>query len=185
MTSPLTLRRAADGLDQRTLGAQEAGLVGVQNGDEGNLGQIQPLAQQVDAHQHIVVAQSQVTDDHLTLHAVDVAVHVARLDALFQQVLGQVFGHALGQGGDQGALADGGPLPHAAQQILDLAGDGLHGHGRIDQTGGPNDLIGHAVADLALEGAGGGRHVDGLPGLDMNSSKFNGRLSIALGRRKP
>ena len=44
---------AADGLDQGPLGAQEPFLVGVQDGHQGYLGDIQALAEQVDAHQHI------------------------------------------------------------------------------------------------------------------------------------
>src|SRR5690606_32577433 len=42
-------RRAADGLDQRTLGTQEAFLVGIENGDQRDLGNVQAFAQQVDA----------------------------------------------------------------------------------------------------------------------------------------
>ena len=44
---------AADRLNERGLVAQEAFLVGVQDGDKCNLRNVQPLAQQVDADQHI------------------------------------------------------------------------------------------------------------------------------------
>jgi hypothetical protein len=53
-------RGPADGLDQAALGAQKAFLVGVQNGHQRHLGNVQPLAQQVDAHQHVERAQAQV-----------------------------------------------------------------------------------------------------------------------------
>jgi hypothetical protein len=56
-------RRAADGLDQRRAGAQEAFLVGVQDGHQRDFRQVQPLAQQVDAHHHVVDAQAQVAQD--------------------------------------------------------------------------------------------------------------------------
>jgi hypothetical protein len=35
-------RGAADGLDERALGAEEAFLVGVEYGDEGDLGEVEP-----------------------------------------------------------------------------------------------------------------------------------------------
>ncbi len=50
-------RRAADGLHERRLGAQEALLVGVENGDQRALRNIQALAQQVDPDQHVEGAE--------------------------------------------------------------------------------------------------------------------------------
>ncbi len=45
--------RAADGLDQRALRAQEALLVRVQNGHQRHLGMSRPFPQQVDAYQNV------------------------------------------------------------------------------------------------------------------------------------
>ena len=45
--------RAADGLHQRRFAAQEALLVGVEDGHQRDLGQVEPFAQQVHAHQHV------------------------------------------------------------------------------------------------------------------------------------
>ena len=56
-------RGAADRLDQRALGAQVALLVGVQDRDQRNLGQVQTLAQEVDADDHVVDAEAQVAQD--------------------------------------------------------------------------------------------------------------------------
>ncbi len=63
-----------------------------------------PFAQQVDADQHVELAQAQVADDLDALDRVDVGVQVAHLDAVLGEVVGQVLGHALGQRGDQHAL---------------------------------------------------------------------------------
>ena len=68
---------AADGLDQAALVSQEALLVGVENGHQRYLGQVQALAQQVDSHQHIELAQTQIAQDVHALKRADVAVHVA------------------------------------------------------------------------------------------------------------
>ena len=43
----------ADGLNESGLAAQKALLVRVQNGHQGHFRQVQPLSEQVDAHQHI------------------------------------------------------------------------------------------------------------------------------------
>ena len=67
---------AADGLDQRACGAQEAFLVGVEDGHQRHLGQVQPLAQQVDAHHHVVDAQPQVAQDLDPLEGLDLGVQV-------------------------------------------------------------------------------------------------------------
>src|SRR5664279_458834 len=97
-------RGPADGLDQRGLPAQEALLVGVQDRHQRDLRQIQALAQQVHADEHVVLAQSQVADDLDALQRVDLRVQVARLEAHLQQVLGEVLAHLLGQRRDQHAL---------------------------------------------------------------------------------
>src|ERR1035437_1085344 len=49
---------APDRLDQRCLPAQEALLVGVEDRDQRHLGQIEPLAQEVDADQYVVLAEA-------------------------------------------------------------------------------------------------------------------------------
>ena len=64
-------RRAADRLDQRRLAAEEALLVGVEDRDERHLGQVEPLAEQVDADEHVVLAEPQLADDLDPLERVD------------------------------------------------------------------------------------------------------------------
>ena len=73
--------RAADHLDQRPGAAQEALLVGVEDRDERHLGQVDPLAQQVDADEHVEHAEPQVAQDRDALERVDLAVQVLDLDA--------------------------------------------------------------------------------------------------------
>ena len=97
---------AADGLDQGGPRAQEALFVGVQDGHQGDFRQVQPFAQQVDADDHVEDAQAQVAQDAHALQGVDLGVQVMHLDAQLHQVIGQLFGHALGERGHQGALAD-------------------------------------------------------------------------------
>ena len=100
-------RRAADGLNERALRAQEAFFVGVQDGHQGHLWDVQPLAQQVDTNQHVEHAQTQVADDLDPLNRLYVRVQVAHLDAVPREVLGEVLRHALGEGGDQHPLTLG------------------------------------------------------------------------------
>jgi hypothetical protein len=66
-------RGPARGLDQRGLGAQEALLVRVQDGHQRDLGQVQALAQQVDADQAVEVLAAQRAQDFHPLDGVDVA----------------------------------------------------------------------------------------------------------------
>ena len=56
-------RRPADRLDKRGAAAQEALFVGVENGHERDLGQIEPLAQQIDANQDIEPSFPQLAQD--------------------------------------------------------------------------------------------------------------------------
>ena len=88
-------RGAADGLDEAAPGAQKAFLVGIQNRHQRHLGDVQALAEQVDADQHVEHAQAKVADDLDPLDRVDIRVQVAHLDLVLGQVFGELLGHAL------------------------------------------------------------------------------------------
>ena len=153
--------------------AQETLFVGVQNGHQPAFGNVQTLAQQVDPDQHVKGAQPQIPQDFNAFDGVDVAVHITHANALFVHVFGQVFGHALGQRGAQGAHAGGGDLAHLVQQIVDLHVDGADFDDRIDKAGGADHLFGeHAAGLLDLPRGGGGADEDrlrahGVPFLEL------------------
>ena len=89
--------------------------------------------------------------------------HVTAFDPHLGVILGQIFGHALGQGGDQHALATRHPLADFMQQIVNLSFHRPHFDRRIDQAGGPNDLLDHHPRRLGhLVGSRSRRDVDHL-----------------------
>ena len=139
-------RGAADGLDQRGLAAQEALLVGVEDRDQRAFRDVEAFAQQVDADQRVERAKPQVADDLDALDGVDVGVHVAHADALLVQVFGQILGHALGQHGDERAIALARHLADLADQIVDLGAGGAHLDRRVDQPGRADHLLGEHAA---------------------------------------
>ena len=134
-------RRAADRLHQRGLGAQKALLVGVENRDQRAFGNVEALAQQVDADQHVEGAEPQVADDLDALDRVDVRVHVAHPHAVLVQILGEVLGHPLGQRRDQRAVAAPRDLLHLADEVVDLAARRADFDRRIDEAGRADDLL--------------------------------------------
>ena len=134
-------RRSADRLYQRPVSAEVALLVGVEDADERHLRQVQPLAKQVDADQHIEDPQAEVADDLDPLQRVDVAVQVPNLDPRLAQIVGEVLGHLLGQRGDQAALVALDPKSHLRDEVVDLPFRALHLDRRIDEAGRPDDLL--------------------------------------------
>ncbi len=77
-TRPSTLRAArpmvwiSDDAERR-----KPGLVGVEDGHQLDLGEVEALAQEVDAHQDVVLAQTQVAQELDAGDGVDVGVQVA------------------------------------------------------------------------------------------------------------
>ena len=140
--------RAADGLHQRGLGAQETFLVGVQDRDQRAFRDVEALAQEVDADQRVEGAEAQVADDLDALERVDVGVHVAHPHAVLVEILGEILRHALGQHGDQRAVALGGDLLDLAQQVVDLGAGGADLDLRVDEAGRADDLLGEHAAGL-------------------------------------
>ena len=112
--------RAANGLDEAGLTAQEAFLVGIQDRHKADLGQIQALTQKVDAHHHIDRTQAQILDDLHPFKGVHLVVHIFDLDALLRQEVGQVLSHLLGQGGHKNTLVLRRAGVDLAQQVSHL-----------------------------------------------------------------
>lgn len=135
-------RGAADRLDQRSFRAEEAFLVGVENGDEAAFGDVEAFAQEVDADEHVEGAEAEIAEDLDPLQRVDVGVHVADADALLMQIFGQVLGHALGQHGAERAVTLGRCFADLAEHVVDLAAGRAHLDRRVDQAGRADHLFG-------------------------------------------
>ena len=88
---------------------------------------------------------------------------IAHPHAVLGQVVGEVFGHALGERGHQNPLLLLGPQADFAEQVVHLAVGGAHLHDRIQHTGGADHLLHHlAIALLQLPVAWGGAHKNAL-----------------------
>src|SRR3954454_2733491 len=148
-------RGAADGLDQRGLAAQKSFLVGIEDRDQRAFGNVEALAQQIDADQRVEGAEAQIADDLDAFDGVDIAVHVADANALLVQIFGQVLRHALRQHRDQRAIAGLRGGADLADEIVDLGAGRADVHGRINQPGGADHLLDeYAAALVDLPGAG-------------------------------
>ncbi len=107
-----------------------------------------PSRKKVDADQHVERAEAQVADDLDALDGVDVGVHVAHPHAVLVQVFGQVLGHALGQHGDQRAIAALRHLLDLGEQVVDLAAGRADLDRRVDQAGRADHLLDEDAAGL-------------------------------------
>ena len=86
---------ASDGLYQAPAASQEAFFVRVQDGDQGDLGQIQALPQKVYAHQHIELPKAQIPYYLHALHGVYIVVHIPHFYAVILKIACKVFSHLL------------------------------------------------------------------------------------------
>ena len=176
-------RGAADDLDQRRRRAQKADLVGVQDGDQRHLGQVEPFAQQVDADQDVVLAGPQVAQELHALDGLDLGMEVPHAQSDLGQIGRQVLRHALGEGGDQTALAGFDPGADLTIQVVDLAFARPDVDLRIEQTGGADDLLGHAVGQRQLlrpRGGGDEQHA-----ADQSLELVIGQGAVIERRRQP
>ena len=107
-------------------------------------------------------AKAQVPQDVDPLKGFDVRMDVMHLDAIFAQVIGEVFSHSLGEGGNQRPFAALDSLVNFAKQIVDLVFRGAHFDFWVDQAGRPHELLDNLLAVLVFIWARGGRYVDHL-----------------------
>ena len=135
-------------LGEGAAAAQEALLVGIQDGHQGYRGDVQAFAQEVDADEHVEEAVLEIFDNLHTLGRVYVGMDVAAADAVAGEVAVQFFGHALGEGGHQHALVHLGPLADFFHEVVYLVLGGAYLDGRIQQAGGAYDLFHHQTFGL-------------------------------------
>ena len=139
---------ASDGLNERGRDAQISLFVRIQNRHERDFRQIQTFAQQIDSDQHIKFAAPQIAQNLDTVQGLDFRVQVAALHADFRKILGQVFGHALRQGGHQHAFVFLGAHANFLQQVVHLALHRTNLHLRIHQPGRADHLLDDDAARL-------------------------------------
>ncbi len=84
--------------------AQEAFLVGIEDGNQRDLGQVEAFPEQVNADDHIVDTQPQITQDFDPLDGVNLGMQVVDFDPQLADIFRKVFSHALGQGRDERAF---------------------------------------------------------------------------------
>ena len=117
-------RRPPNRLDQRPSRPQKTFLVGIQNCYKRNLRKIQAFAQKIDAYEDVVLALAEVAEEADAFEGFDLGVHVVASDAALNAVIGEVLGHALGEGGDEDALVTmGGIELYASKSAFSRASD--------------------------------------------------------------
>ena len=140
--------RASRRLRQCAVRTQEALLVGIENGHQGHLGQVQPLAQQVHAHQHAVQPFAQVAHYLHPLQRVHVAVDVVAADTAIQQVLRQLLCHAFGQRGHKDTLVALDALLYLLHKVVHLIVARTYLDDGVKQSRGTYHLLHHHAVRL-------------------------------------
>ena len=169
-------RGSADGLHQGSLRAEESLLVGVQNGDQRDLGDIQTFTQKVDADQHVKDVQSHIPDDLRALQRIDVRMQVFDPYPCTLQVIGQVLSHLLGQGRDQDLVAVLYGRADLSDQVVDLPVNRPHVDPGIQKACGADDLLGPQQLVLLLIGTRRRAHKEHL--VDMSLKFFKIQRSV-------
>jgi hypothetical protein len=81
----------------------------VQDADHRDLGQVEPLSQEINAYQGVEGAFAQLAQNRHSLESVELRVEPFAAEPVLLEVAREVFGQPLGERGDQHALASGRP----------------------------------------------------------------------------
>ena len=171
-------------MDERALRTQKAFFVRIQNRHKRHFWNVQALTQQVDTHQHIKSAQAQVAQNFYSLDRVHVAVQITHFDAVVAQVVGQLLGHALGQGGDQHALVLFDADADFLQHVVHLRGGGAHLHFWVHQAGGAHQLLHHLAGMVFFPLGRRGRDKNSLAHLGLKFFELERTVVQRAGQAK-
>ena len=134
---------ASGRLSQSAFGAQKAFFVGIQNGHKRHLRQVEPLAQQVDADEHVEDSLAQVLHYLDALERVDVRMNIGTIYIDVGQITAQLFGHSFGERRDEDAFAAFYPQVYLVNQVVNLVEARPDFDGRVEQSGGSHNLFYH------------------------------------------
>ena len=109
-------------------------------------------------------------------------VHIPNFNACPLEIGGQVLSHALGQGGHQHPLISGGAGVDLPDQVIDLALHRADLDLRVQQAGGPDNLLHDLAGPGALILPGGGGDIDHLVHPLLKLLKFQGPVVIGAGQ---
>ena len=152
-------RGAAGRLDERRLAAEEPFLVGVQDRDDRDLGQVEPFPQQVDADQAVEDAAPEVGQDADALERLDVRVEVAAPHAHLGEVLVSSSAIRLVSVVTRTRSFAAAAARTSAEQVVHLTLHGPHGDHRVEQARRPDHLLDDLASD-ARQLLGSGRRAD-------------------------
>src|SRR5579883_2709089 len=102
------------------------------------------------------------------------------LDVQFLHIVSKVFGHLLGERGDQSALSATGALTNLVEQVVDLPSGWSHADLWIDEAGGTNKLLDDNLTVLVFVRARGGRDEQSL--VELMLELVEGQWSIVQRR---
>ena len=170
-------------LCQTPVAAEEALLVGVEDGNERYFGQVQSLTEQVHPHQDVIDAGPEIVDDLDTVQARHVAVDIGRAYVVVQQVFRQLLRHPFGQRRDKHALFLLGTHDDLVHQVVYLVLRGAHVYLRIEQPRRTDKLFHHDPFRLLQLVVGRrGRHVDHL--MDKAVELLEAQRTVVEGGRE-
>ena len=125
-------RCPACGLGQGAIVAEETFFIGIEDSDEGHLWQIESFAEQVNADQHIELAQSKIAQDFHPFHRIHFGVDISHAYIESAQVLGQFFRHAFSQGSNQHPFVSFSAFVYFFEEVINLVETGSHFDRRIE-----------------------------------------------------
>jgi len=112
--------RPPTGLYKRSFRTEKTFLVCVKNSHKRNFGEVKPLTQEVDSHQHINTAQSEFPYYVHSFKGFYIGVHVRNLYPQVGVVFAEILGHPLGQGRDKDPLLSFNSLVYQPKEVIHL-----------------------------------------------------------------
>lgn len=85
-------RGTTDDLEEGRRGPQESDFLGIEDGDERNLGEVESFSEEIDPDDPVDLAHSEVSDDFKSFDGLDLGVEIANFDTIPEEIIREFFG---------------------------------------------------------------------------------------------
>lgn len=128
-------------MDKRGLGKKEELIVGIENGEEKELGNVEKLEKKVDEEKKVEREKKKVENDLDEIKSVDIRVNIEKEKELLVKILGKVLRNEFGKKGEESEIEIIRSIEDLEKKIVKMSIGRKDLERRVDEEGREDEML--------------------------------------------